>query len=41
MAFYDITDNTVEVITIVSKAQAQGWRSEHGHPARAVPGPGR
>lgn len=30
--FYDITDKTVEVLAIVSKAQAQGWLAEHGQP---------
>jgi len=30
--FYDVTDKTVEILAIVSKAQAQAWLAEHGQP---------
>jgi mRNA-degrading endonuclease RelE of RelBE toxin-antitoxin system len=30
--FYDVTDKTVEVLAIVSKAQAEAWLAEHGQP---------
>jgi hypothetical protein len=33
--FYDVTDKTVEVIAIVTKAQAQAWLAEH---AKTDPG---
>jgi mRNA-degrading endonuclease RelE of RelBE toxin-antitoxin system len=28
--FYDVTDSAVEVLAIVSKAQAEAWLEEHG-----------
>jgi len=30
--FYDVTDQAVEVLAIVSKEQAQAWLGEHGTP---------
>jgi hypothetical protein len=30
--FYDVRDEAVEVLAIVSKAQAQAWLEEHGTP---------
>lgn len=30
--FYDVTESTVEVLAIVSKAEAQGWLGEAGTP---------
>ena len=30
--FYDITDKAVEVLAIISKAQAEAWLAEHGRP---------
>jgi mRNA-degrading endonuclease RelE of RelBE toxin-antitoxin system len=30
--FYDVRDETVEVLAIVSKAQAQAWLEDHGTP---------
>jgi mRNA-degrading endonuclease RelE of RelBE toxin-antitoxin system len=30
--FYDVRDETVEVLAIVSKGQAQAWLEEHGTP---------
>lgn len=30
--FYDITDQTVEILAIISKAQAQAWLAQHGQP---------
>ncbi len=30
--FYDVTDNTVEVLAIVSKGQAQAWLETYGQP---------
>jgi mRNA-degrading endonuclease RelE of RelBE toxin-antitoxin system len=30
--FYDVTDQAVEVLAIVSKEQAQAWLAEHGTP---------
>lgn len=31
--FYDVTETTVEVLTIVSKAQAQAWLEREGTPS--------
>ena len=28
--FYDVTDTAVEILAIVSKAQAEAWLQEHG-----------
>ena len=28
--FYDVTDTAVEVLAIISKAQAEAWLKEHG-----------
>ncbi len=40
--FYDITDKTVGVLAIVSKAQAQAWLAEHGQPdPGGAPGGGK
>jgi mRNA-degrading endonuclease RelE of RelBE toxin-antitoxin system len=30
--FYDVTDQAVEVLAVVSKGQAQAWLAEHGTP---------
>jgi mRNA-degrading endonuclease RelE of RelBE toxin-antitoxin system len=30
--FYDVRDETVEVLAIVSKSQAKAWLKEHGTP---------
>ena len=30
--FYDVTDTTVEVLAIVSKAEAESWLSQFGSP---------
>ena len=30
--FYDVTDTAVEILAIVSKAQAGAWLEEHGEP---------
>jgi mRNA-degrading endonuclease RelE of RelBE toxin-antitoxin system len=30
--FHDVSDRTVEVLAIVSKAQAAGWLADHGDP---------
>ena len=37
--FYDVTDETVEVLAIVTKAEAQGWLEAEGTPAEGG-GPG-
>jgi mRNA-degrading endonuclease RelE of RelBE toxin-antitoxin system len=31
--FYDVTRETVEVLAIVTKAEAAAWLAEHGAPA--------
>jgi len=31
--FYDITREAVEVLAIVTKAEAAGWLAEHGAPS--------
>lgn len=31
--FYDVTDNTVEILAIVAKPEAQSWLERHGNPA--------
>jgi len=31
--FYDVTDEAVEILAIVTKAEAQGWLEEEGTPA--------
>ena len=37
--FYDVTHEAVEVLAIVTKAEAAGWLSEHGTPgAPSSPG---
>jgi mRNA-degrading endonuclease RelE of RelBE toxin-antitoxin system len=37
--FYDVTRETVEVLAIVTKAEAAGWLAEHGTPdAPSSPG---
>ncbi len=39
--FYDVTDTAVEVLAIISKAQASEWLSEHGEePPGGAPGKG-
>ena len=39
--FYDVTDETVEVLAIVTKAQTQEWLEEEGAPdERGGPGEG-
>ena len=38
--FYDVTDETVEVVAIVTKEQAQAWLEEKGSPS-ANRGPGK
>lgn len=35
--FYDINDETVEVLAIVSKAEAQRWLDAEGTPEEAGP----
>lgn len=30
--FYDVQDQSVEILAVVSKAQAQAWLEEHGTP---------
>jgi len=30
--FYDVTSETVQVLAIVTKAEAAGWLAEHGTP---------
>jgi mRNA-degrading endonuclease RelE of RelBE toxin-antitoxin system len=30
--FYDVTETTVEILAIVTKAQAQGWLGDRGTP---------
>jgi len=30
--FYDVTDEAVEILAIVTKAEAAGWLAEHGTP---------
>lgn len=30
--FYDVTSSAVEVLAIVTKAEAEGWLGEHGSP---------
>lgn len=37
--FYDITNETVEILAIVKKAEAQGWLEEEGSPDEGS-GPG-
>ncbi len=37
--FYDVTRETVEILAIVTKAEAAGWLAEHGTPgAPSSPG---
>jgi len=37
--FYDVTHEAVEVLAIVTKAEAAGWLAEHGTPgAPSSPG---
>jgi mRNA interferase RelE/StbE len=36
--FYDVTNETVEVLAIISKAQADEWLAEHGHADAGAPG---
>jgi mRNA interferase RelE/StbE len=31
--FYDVTRETVEVLAIITKAEAAGWLAEHGTPS--------
>jgi mRNA-degrading endonuclease RelE of RelBE toxin-antitoxin system len=38
--FYDVTDQTVEIVAIVTKAQAEGWLGEKGTPEDSGPGEG-
>ena len=39
--FYDVTDKAVEVLAIISKAQAEAWLAEHGQPdPGSAPGEG-
>ena len=39
--FYDVTDTAVEVLAIISKAQASEWLGEHGEePTGRAPGKG-
>jgi len=38
--FYDVTGEAVEVLAIVTKAEAQGWLEEEGTPAKGG-GPGQ
>ncbi len=37
--FYDVTDETVEILAIITKAEAQGWLEEEGSPDEGS-GPG-
>jgi hypothetical protein len=30
--FYNVTENAVQILVVVSKAQAQGWLEEEGVP---------
>src|ERR1043166_5485057 len=40
--FYDVTDKAVEVLAIVSKAEAEAWLAEHGQPdPGSAPGEGQ
>ena len=40
--FYDVTDKAVEILTIISKAQAEAWLAEHGQPdPGSAPGEGQ
>src|ERR1043166_6732109 len=40
--FYDVTDKAVEVLAIISKAQAEAWLAEHGQPdPGSAPGEGQ
>jgi len=38
--FYDVTEAQVEVLAIVTKAEAQSWLNEQGTPAQAGTGGG-
>jgi len=38
--FYDVTDEAVEILAIVGKAQVQAWLEEHGEPYPGSPGQG-
>ena len=38
--FYDVRDETVEVLAIVTKAEAQSWLDEQGTPAEESEGGG-
>lgn len=38
--FYDVTDETVEVLAILSKAQVEAWLEEHGRESRGPAGEG-
>jgi len=40
--FYDVTDKEVEVLAIISKAQAEAWLAEYGQPdPGGAPGEGQ
>ncbi|MBI4544466.1 MAG: type II toxin-antitoxin system RelE/ParE family toxin [Gemmatimonadetes bacterium] len=36
--FYDVREGTVEVLAIVSKAEAEGWLEQEGVPSEGSPG---
>ncbi len=39
--FYDVTDETVEILAIIGKAQADAWLDEHGEPDPGSAGSGQ